>query len=189
MYLQYLDAKKLIYMYINSTGTTRADGETVGFETEATAIYDTMNFVANDIATVGVGVAIGQACMLLSAGKKGKRFMLPHATAMLQQPRLPPTGQRQAVEVEIRWREVLAQKKALLKILHRTTGHSVEKLDADLQRPLYMQPKDAIEYGVIDGIVEPQKSIVGEDVASRGGGGVQNDRGPPGAPTRGARQG
>ena len=191
MYLQYLDAKKLIYMYINSTGTTRADGETVGFETEATAIYDTMNFVANDIATVGVGVAIGQACMLLSAGKKGKRFMLPHATAMLQQPRLPPTGQRQAVEVEIRWREVLAQKKSFLKILNKTTGHSVEKLDADLQRPLYMQPKDAIEYGVIDGIVEPQKSIVGEDVANRGSGAaVQNDRGPPpGAPTRGARQG
>ena len=188
MYLQYLDAKKLIYMYINSTGTTRADGETVGFETEATAIYDTMNFVANDIATVGVGVALGQACMLLSAGKKGKRFMLPHATAMLQQPRLPPTGQRQAIEVEIRWREVLAQKKAFLGILHRTTGHSVEKLDADLQRPLYMQPKDAIEYGVVDGIVEPQKSIVGEDVGK--GGGVQNDRGPPpGAPTRGARQG
>ena len=171
-------------------GESRADGETVGFETEATAIYDTMNFVANDIATVGVGVAIGQACMLLSAGKKGKRFMLPHATAMLQQPRLPPTGQRQAVEVEIRWREVLAQKKSLLNILSKTTGHSVGKLDADLQRPLYMQPKDAIEYGVIDGIVEPQKSIVGEDVANRGSGAVQNDRGPPpGAPTRGARQG
>lgn len=156
MYMQYQDKAKPIFMYINSTGTTRADGETVGFETEGTAIYDTMQFIGNEIATVGVGVAIGQACMLLSAGTKGKRYMLPHATAMLQQPRLPPTGQRQAVEVAIRWREVLTQKLQFLAILHRTTGHPLAKLDADLQRPLYMQPADAIEYGVIDKIVNPQ---------------------------------
>ena len=56
--------------------------------------------------TVGVGVAIGQSCMLLSAGEKGKRFMLEHATAMLHQPRVPPTGQRQAIEIQIKWREV-----------------------------------------------------------------------------------
>ena len=156
MYLQYLDPKKQIQLYINSTGTTRADGETVGFETEGTAIFDTMKYIGNEIATVGVGVAIGQACMLLSAGNKGKRYMLPHATAMLQQPRLPPTGQRQAVEVAIRWREVLVQKMQFLAILNKTTGHSIAKLDYDLQRPLYMQPLDAIEYGVIDKIVHPQ---------------------------------
>lgn len=138
-----------------------------------------MNFVKNDIATVGVGVAIGQACMLLSAGKKGKRFMLPHATAMLQQPRLPPTGQRQAIEVEIKWREVLAQKLTFLAILAHTTGHSIDKLDADLQRPLYMQPKDAIEYGVIDGIVEPQRQVV--DTSVGGGGGAPG----PVSPTKG----
>ena len=85
-----------MFLYINSTGCTRADGETVGFETEGMAIFDTMSYVKNDIHTVGVGVAIGQACMLLSAGTKGKRFMLPHATAMLHQPRVPPTGARQA---------------------------------------------------------------------------------------------
>ena len=156
----------------------------MGFETEATAIFDTMNFIKNDIATVGVGVAIGQACMLLSAGKKGKRFMLPHATAMLQQPRLPPTGQRQAIEVEIKWREVLRQKLTFLSILSATTGHSVQKLDADLQRPLYMQPKDAIEYGVIDGIVEPQRRVVDSDVARGGGGGAGGAPGPV-SPTRG----
>ena len=58
------------------------------------------------VHTVGVGVAIGQSCLLLSAGEKGKRFMLEHATAMLHQPRVPPTGQRQAIEVQIKWREV-----------------------------------------------------------------------------------
>ncbi|KFM22435.1 ATP-dependent Clp protease proteolytic subunit-related protein 3, chloroplastic [Auxenochlorella protothecoides] len=165
MYLQYKDiqcvrAGKPIFLYINSTGTTRADGETVGFETEGTAIYDTMCFVKNEVHTVGVGIAMGQSCMLLSAGTKGKRFMLEHATAMLHQPRVPPTGQRQAVEIAIKWKEVLIQKENMLNILSYTTGHSVEKLDKDLQRPLYMQPKDAIAYGVCDGIVTPERKIV-----------------------------
>lgn len=160
LYLQHKDRSKPIYLYINSTGTTRADGETVGFETEGTAIYDAMSFVKNEIHTVGVGVAIGQACMLLSAGEKGKRFMLEHATAMMHQPRVPPTGQRQAIEVEIKWREVLAQKQNLLEIMSRTTGHDTEKLEKDMQRPLYMQPKDALAYGIIDGIVSPEKQII-----------------------------
>mmetsp|Transcript_17580 Transcript_17580/g.44614 ORF Transcript_17580/g.44614 Transcript_17580/m.44614 type:complete len:302 (+) Transcript_17580:134-1039(+) len=160
LYLQYKDRQKPMFLYINSTGCTRADGETVGFETEGTAILDTMNYVGNDIHTVGVGVAIGQACMLLSAGTKGKRFMLEHATAMLHQPRVPPTGQRQATEIAIKWKEVLAQKQAYLKILSRTTGHSVAKLDKDMQRPLYMQPKDALSYGVIDGIVKADTKII-----------------------------
>lgn len=157
LYLQHKDRFKPLYLYINSTGTTRADGETVGFETEGTAIYDTMCFIKNEVHTVGVGVAIGQSCMLLSAGEKGKRFMLEHATAMLHQPRVPPTGQRQAIEIQIKWREVLAQKQNMLNILSRTTGHSAEKLDQDMQRPLYMQPADAKAYNVIDGIVTPEK--------------------------------
>lgn len=81
------------------------------------------------IYTVGTGVAVGQACVLLSAGDKGKRFMTPHATAMLHQPRVPSTGERQATELNIKWHETLAQKKTLLNVLSKTTGHSVEKLD------------------------------------------------------------
>jgi ATP-dependent Clp endopeptidase proteolytic subunit ClpP len=153
LYLQYTNSTKPVFLYINSTGCTRADGTTVGFETEATAIYDTMSYVGTEIQTVGVGVAIGQACMLLSAGAPGKRFMLPHATAMLQQPRVPSTGQRQAVEIYIKWQETLRMKKTYLDILSRTTGHSLEKLDRDMLRPLYMQPKDALEYRIIDKIL------------------------------------
>jgi len=145
-----------MYLYINSTGCTRADGETVGFETEGMAIFDTMAYIQNDIHTVGVGVAIGHAAMLLSAGARGKRFMLPHATAMLHQPRVPPTGQRQATEIEIKWKEVLSEKEDFMNILHKTTGQPLDKLDADMQRPLYMQPKDCLEYGIIDGIVRTQ---------------------------------
>lgn len=159
LYLEFQSREKPINIYINSTGTTRADGEAVGFETEGTAIYDVMKYIKNDINTVGVGVAMGQSCMLLSAGTKGKRFMLPHATAMLQQPRVPPTGQRQAVEIAIKWKEVLAQKNSLLEILSRTTGHTTKKLDKDMQRPLYMRPLDAIEYGIIDRLVPNPKQL------------------------------
>ncbi len=125
------------------------------------AIYDAMSFVRNEIHTVGVGVAIGQACMLLSAGEKGKRYMLEHATAMLHQPRCPPTGARQAIEVDIKWKEVLAQKNNMLEIMSRTTGHDTKKLEEDMARPLYMQPKDAIRYGIVDGIITPTENIVG----------------------------
>ena len=167
LYLQYKDRKKDVYIYINSTGSCRADGEGVGFETEATAIFDTMNYVTTPINTVGVGVAIGQSCMLLSAGTHGKRYMLPHATAMLHQPRIAASGPRQATELQIRWKEVLAQKKAYLDILAATTGKDVDVLDKDMQRPKYMQPVDCVEYGIIDRILEPQNApsaaaIVGE---------------------------
>ena len=79
---------------------------------------------------------------------------------MLHQPRVPPTGQRQAIEIQIKWREVLAQKQNMLNILSRTTGHSTEKLDRDMQRPLYMQPRDAIGYGIVDSVVTPQRKII-----------------------------
>uniref|UniRef100_A0A7S0KEF9 ATP-dependent Clp protease proteolytic subunit n=1 Tax=Ostreococcus mediterraneus TaxID=1486918 RepID=A0A7S0KEF9_9CHLO len=88
-----------------------------------------MKYIGNEIYTVGTGVAVGQACMLLSAGNKGKRFMTPHATAMLHQPKVPSTGERQATELNIKWRETLAQKKELLNILSQTTGHGIAKLE------------------------------------------------------------
>jgi len=164
LYLQYKEPGKDIYMYINSTGTCQADGSVVGFETEATAIYDTMNYVGSDIATINVGVAIGQSCVLLAAGAKGKRAMLPHATAMLHQPRVPSTGSRQAIELAIKSREVQSQKKDMLSILSSHTGHSEEKLNADMQRPFYMQPKDALDYNIIDTVVESKRveNLIGD---------------------------
>ena len=156
-------------MYINSSGTCRADGSVVGFETEATAIYDTMNYVGSDIATINVGVAIGQSCVLLAAGQKGKRAMLPHATAMLHQPRVPATGSRQAIELAIKNREVQSQKRDMLSILSRHTGHDVDKLNADIQRPLYMQPQDALDYGIVDTVVESKRveALIGEVKAAQ----------------------
>lgn len=98
--------------------------------------------------------------MILSAGDKGKRFMTKHATAMLHQPRVPSTGQRQAIEVHIKWKEVLEQKKSLVDILSQTTGHSKEKIDKDIQRPLYMTVKDAIAYGIVDKVVDKNSQTI-----------------------------
>lgn len=160
LYMQYTDPARPCYIYINSTGCQRADGEVVGFETEATSIYDTMKYIGNEIFTVGTGVAIGQACMILSAGDKGKRFMTKNATAMLHQPRVPSTGQRQAIELHIKWKEVLEQKKTMVDILSQTTGHSKEKIDKDIQRPMYMTAKDAIAYGIIDKVVDKDSQAI-----------------------------
>lgn len=160
LYLQYTDSSKPCYIYINSSGCTRADGEVVGFDTEATAIYDTMKYIGNEIYTVGTGVAIGQACMILSAGDRGKRFMTPHATAMLHQPKIPSTGERQATELQIKWKEVKAQKQAMINILTTTTGNPAEKIEKDIQRPLYMTAKDAIAYGIADKVIDkPSETI------------------------------
>lgn len=153
LYLQWVDPRLATYIYINSTGTSRADGETVGMETEGFAIYDTMMQVKNEMQTVGVGAAIGQACMLLAAGEKGRRYMLPHATAMIQQPRLPGTGQMSAIDVHIRAKEVVHNRNTLVKLIARHTGNSFDKVSKVMERPFYMNPQKAQEFGVIDKIL------------------------------------
>ncbi|MCO5575950.1 hypothetical protein L7F22_029757 [Adiantum nelumboides] len=133
----------------DESGTGEED-EKVGMETEGFAIYDTMMLVKNEIQTVAVGAAIGQACLLLSAGTKGKRYMLPHATAMIQQPRLPSTGQMPAIDVHIRAKEVVNNRDTLATLLAKHTGNSFEKVSKVMQRPFYMDPRKAIEFGVAD---------------------------------------
>lgn len=157
LYLEKQGAALPIEMLINSSGTTRQDGEILSFDSEGIALTSTMGFVKNPISTVNMGLAIGWSCVVLSFGKKGWRKSLPHSLAMIQQPRVPPTGQRQAVEVHIKWREVLDFKRDLLRMLSIGTGWPVEKLDQDMQRPLYMRPADALEYGIIDEIIQPNE--------------------------------
>lgn len=158
LYLEKQGNSLPIEMLINSSGTTRQDGEILSFDSEGIALTSTMGFVKNPISTVNMGLAIGWSCVVLSFGKKGWRKSLPHSLAMIQQPRTPPTGQRQAVEVHIKWREVLDYKRDLLRMLSIGTGWPVEKLDADMQRPLYMRPRDALEYGIIDEIIQPDSA-------------------------------
>ncbi|KAH7666754.1 Endopeptidase Clp protein [Dioscorea alata] len=153
LYLQWMDPKEPIYLYINSTGTTRDDGETVGMETEGFAIYDAMMQLKNEIQTVAVGAAIGQACLLLASGKKGRRFMMPHAKAMIQQPRVPSSGQMPASDVLIRAKEVINNRDTLVKLLAKHTKNSTETVSNVMRRPFYMDAVKAQEFGVIDKIL------------------------------------
>ncbi|XP_061363312.1 ATP-dependent Clp protease proteolytic subunit-related protein 3, chloroplastic [Gastrolobium bilobum] len=166
MYLQWMDPKQPIYIYINSTGTTRDDGETVGMETEGFAIYDAMMQLKNEIHTVAVGAAIGQACLLLAAGTPGKRFMMPHAKAMIQQPRVPSSGLMPASDVLIRAKEVIANRDNLVKLLAKHTGNSEETVANVMKRPFYMDSTTAKDFGVIDKILWRGQEKVMADVAA-----------------------
>lgn len=166
MYLQWMDPKEPIYIYINSTGTTRDDGETVGMETEGFAIYDAMMQLKNEIHTVCVGAAIGQACLLLAAGTKGKRFMMPHSKAMIQQPRAPSSGLMPASDVFIRAKEVIINRDTLVELLAKHTGNSLEAVADVMRRPFYMDSSRAKEFGVIDKILWRGQEQIMADVSA-----------------------
>ena len=157
LFLQFDDPEKPIYMYINSTGTSWYGGDAIGFETEAFAICDTMNYIKPPVHTICIGQAMGTAAMILSSGAKGFRASLPHATIILHQARQGAQGQ--ATDIQIRAKEVLENKKAVLEILAKNTGQSIEKLAKDTDRMLYMTPQDAKEYGLIDKVLESTKDL------------------------------
>ncbi|MBD1931493.1 MULTISPECIES: ATP-dependent Clp protease proteolytic subunit [Cyanophyceae] len=157
LFLQYEDPEKPIKIYINSTGTSRYDGEPVGFETEAFAICDTMNYIKPPIHTICIGSAMGMAAMLLSAGTKGFRASLPHATIILHQTKSYARGQ--ATDIQIRAKEVLANKETMLDILSRHTGQPKQKISKDMDRLYYLTPHQAVEYGLIDRVLESKADL------------------------------
>lgn len=157
LYLQFDNPEKPIYFYINSTGTSWYTGDAIGFETEAFAICDTMSYVKPPIHTICIGQAMGTAAMILSAGTKGYRASLPHATIVLNQAKTGARGQ--ATDISIRAKEVLANKTTFLNILSKNTGQSVEKIAKDTDRMLYMTPEIAKEYGLIDIVLASKKDL------------------------------
>jgi len=157
LYLQFDNSEKPIYFYINSTGTSWYTGDAIGFETEAFAICDTMSYVKPPIHTICIGQAMGTAAMILSAGTKGYRASLPHATIVLNQAKTGARGQ--ATDISIRAKEVLANKTTFLNILSKNTGQSVEKIAKDTDRMLYMTPEIAKEYGLIDQVLASKKEL------------------------------
>ena len=154
LFLQSEDPEKPIRVYINSTGTSSYNGEPVGFETEAFAVYDTMRYIKPPIHTICIGTAMGMSAMLLSAGTKGCRASLPNASIILHQPKSYAQGQ--ATDIQIRAKEVLANKTTMIDILSHTTGQSTEKISKDMDRLFYMTPHQAKEYGLIDRVLEKQ---------------------------------
>ena len=157
LYLEFDNTEKPIYFYINSTGTSWYTGDAIGFETEAFAICDTLSYIRPPVHTICIGQAMGTAAVILSAGTKGHRAALPHASIVLHQPRSGAQGQ--ATDIQIRAKEVIHNKQAMLEILSKNTGRSVEKLSKDSDRMSYLNPKEAIEYGLIDRVLTSRKDL------------------------------
>ena len=157
LYLEFDNPEKPIYFYINSTGTSWYTGDAIGFETEAFAICDTLRYIKPPIHTICIGQAMGTAAVILSAGTKGQRAALPHASIVLHQPRSGAQGQ--ATDIQIRAKEVLHNKRAMLEILSANTGRSVEELSKDSDRMSYLTPEQAKDYGLIDRVLSSRKEL------------------------------
>ncbi|XP_040989469.1 ATP-dependent Clp protease proteolytic subunit-related protein 4, chloroplastic-like [Juglans microcarpa x Juglans regia] len=163
LYLQYEDVDKPIYLYINSTGTTKG-GEKLGYETEAFAIYDVMRYVKPPIFTLCVGNAWGEAALLLAAGAKGNRSALPSSTIMIKQPIARFQGQ--ATDIDLARKEVKNVKAELVNLLAKHVGKSPEQIEADIRRPKYFSPSEAVEYGIIDKVLYNERSSEDRGVVS-----------------------
>lgn len=157
LFLQFDDPDKPIYFYINSTGTSWYTGDAIGFETEAFAICDTMNYIKPPVHTICIGQAMGTAAMILSSGTKGCRASLPHATIVLSQSRTGARGQ--ATDIQIRAKEVIANKQTMLEIMSKNSGQPVEKLIKDMDRTFYLTPEQAKDYGLIDRVLASTKEL------------------------------
>jgi ATP-dependent Clp protease, protease subunit len=146
LFLEAEDPDKDIYLYINSPG---------GIVTSGMAIYDTMQYIKPDVATICIGQAASMGSLLLTAGAKGKRSALPNSRIMIHQ----PAGgfQGQASDIEIQAKEIIKVKKKLNEIYSRHTGQMVEKVEKDVDRDYFMSPQEAMEYGLIDKVIERSK--------------------------------
>ena len=142
LFLDAQDSEKDIYLYINSPG---------GVITSGMAIYDTMNFVKSDVQTIVMGMAASMASVLASSGAKGKRFALPHAQVLIHQPSGGAQGQQ--TEIEIAAEEILKARKMINNLLAENSGQPIEKINKDTERDNYLTAQEAVDYGLLDGIV------------------------------------
>jgi ATP-dependent Clp protease protease subunit len=149
IHLESENPDKDINIYINSPG---------GDITALFAIYDTMQFIKNDIATICLGQAASAAAVLLASGTKGKRLALPHARILLHQP-YGQVGYGQVTDLEIAAREILRMRDLLEQILARHTGQSIERVHADTDRDFVMEADEAKAYGVIDEVISVRQAV------------------------------
>jgi len=148
LYLDSIDSKKDIQMYINSPG---------GGVYSGLSMVDLMNYVAPKIATVVTGIAASMAFVLASNGEKGKRFALKHSRLMQHQPMGGVAPGTQATDMEITVKEINKLKKELYEIISKNTGQEYDKIEKDCNRDFWMTSKEAKDYGVIDGIILKRK--------------------------------
>lgn len=146
IFLEYENPEKDITLYINSPG---------GYVSAGLAIYDTMQHVRPNIATICIGSCASMAAVLLAAGTKGKRYALPHSRIMLHQPSGAATGQ--STDIQITAKEIVRTKETLAEIVAKHTGKSIDDVRSKTDRDFYMGPEEAKEFGVIDEIFVPRK--------------------------------
>jgi len=146
LYLQSIKRSQDVHLYINSPG---------GLVTQSLAIYDTMQFMGSEVATYCIGEAASGAALLLMAGTKGKRFILPNAKVMLHQPYGGITGQ--AEDIRIQAEEVLRDKERLNQIISKCTGKPMEQVAEETERDRYLNAEEALAYGIVDEILEEDK--------------------------------
>ncbi len=147
LFLESEDSKKDVFLYVNSPG---------GSVTSTMAIVDTMNHIRPDVATFCVGLAASGAAIVLSAGKKGKRFILPNAEVMIHQPLGGVEGQ--ATDIAITAKHILKTRDNLNKLLAKNTGKTVAQIEKDVERDFFMDAEEAKKYGIIDEIVTKSKA-------------------------------
>ncbi len=148
LYLESDNPDKDIQLYINSPGGSVSAG---------LAIYDTMQFITSEISTLCIGQALSISALLLAGGTNGKRYSLPHTRIMLHQPLGGFEGQ--ATDIDIHAREILQVRRQLDRILAKHTAQSLERIREDTERDYFMDPHDAVEYGLIDDILQRRDSL------------------------------
>jgi ATP-dependent Clp protease protease subunit len=147
LFLESADPERDVYLYIHSPG---------GSVTAGMAIYDTMNYIKPDVQTICMGQAASMGAVLLAAGAKGKRRILPHSRVLIHQPLGGAQGQ--ATDIEIQAREIMRIKKELNEILVRHTGMDPERVAKDVERDYIMTAQEAVEYGMVDEIIKPKSA-------------------------------
>ncbi|MCK9182220.1 MAG: ATP-dependent Clp protease proteolytic subunit [Fibrobacteraceae bacterium] len=146
IFLEYENPEKDITLYINSPG---------GYVSAGLAIYDTMQHIRPNIATICIGDSISMAAILLAAGTKGKRYALPHSRIMLHQPSGAVTGQ--STDIQVHAKELVRTRDMLTKIIAEHSGRLVDEVREKTERDFFLTPEEALEFGVIDEIFKPRK--------------------------------
>ncbi len=144
LFLEAEDPDRDIYLYINSPG---------GSITSGLAIYDTIQFVKNEVNTICIGQAASMGALLLASGTDGKRFALPNSRILIHQPAMSGLS-GQATDIDIQAREILRMREITNRIFAKHTGQEMSKIEQDVERDYIMEPKQALEYGIIDKIIE-----------------------------------
>jgi ATP-dependent Clp protease protease subunit len=145
IFLEYENPEKDVTLYINCPG---------GYVSAGLAIYDTMQHIRPDVATICIGEASSMAAVLLSAGAKGKRYVLPHSRVMLHQPVGSAGGQ--SADIQIHAKEIVRRREELAEIVAKHTGRTVKEVREKTDRDFYMSPEEALEFGLVDEIFKPE---------------------------------